>query len=116
MRSSRDRHTEASVTDSQPGSSGVLEILASFTLLTNKYPHITFRATSISGQSGTFTVKGDLTIAGTSRPISLEVTVGGDGQVTVQTSVVQTSSSASSSIRRCSAPARSVTSSKFAPP
>jgi polyisoprenoid-binding protein YceI len=73
-----------------PGSSGVIEILASFTLLTNKYPHITFRSTSINGQSGAFTIKGDLTITGTSRPISLAVTVGGDGQVTVQTSVVQT--------------------------
>ena len=59
-------------------------------LLTDKYPHITFRSTSINGQSGTFTVKGDLTITGTTRPINLAVTVGGDGQVTVQASVVQT--------------------------
>jgi polyisoprenoid-binding protein YceI len=53
-------------------------------------PDITFRSTSINGQSGTFTVKGDLTITGTTRPISLAVAVGGDGQVTVRTSVVQT--------------------------
>ena len=59
-------------------------------LMTNKYPDITFRSTSISRQSGTFTVTGDLTITGATRPISLEVTVGDDGQVTVRARVVQT--------------------------
>jgi polyisoprenoid-binding protein YceI len=59
-------------------------------LLTTEYPDITFRSTSISGQSGAFTVTGDLTIKGTTRPISLAVTVGDDGQVTVRATVVQT--------------------------
>lgn len=58
-------------------------------LLTNKYPDITFRSTAISGQSGTFTVTGDLTITGTTRPISLAVTAD-DDQVTVRAAVVQT--------------------------
>ena len=59
-------------------------------LLTAKYPEITFRSTSISGQSGAFTVAGDLTIKGMTRPISLAVTVGDDGQATVRATVVQT--------------------------
>jgi polyisoprenoid-binding protein YceI len=59
-------------------------------LLTTKYPDITFRSTAISGELGTFTVTGDLTIAGTTRPIDLAVTVGDDGQVIVRATVVQT--------------------------
>jgi len=58
-------------------------------LRTAKYPEITFRSTDITGQGRDFTVTGDLTIAGTTRPIDLMVTVGSDGHVTVRASVVQ---------------------------
>ncbi len=59
-------------------------------LQTAKYPDINFRSTTISGRSGAFTVTGDLTIKGTTRPISLSVSVDDDGQVTVRATVVQT--------------------------
>jgi polyisoprenoid-binding protein YceI len=60
-------------------------------LLTTKYPDITFRSTAIRGESGTFTVAGDLTIKGTTRPTNLEVMVGEDDQVViVRATVVQT--------------------------
>jgi len=59
-------------------------------LLTTEYPDIAFRSTTISGQSRAFTVKGDLTIKGRTRPISLAVTVDDDGQATARATVVQT--------------------------
>jgi len=60
-------------------------------LLTTKYPDITFRSTAIKGESGTFTVAGDLTITGTTRPTNLAVMVGEDDQVViVSATVVQT--------------------------
>jgi polyisoprenoid-binding protein YceI len=59
-------------------------------LQTNKYPDITFRSTAISGQADAFTVTGDLTITGTTRPASLAVTVGGGGLVTVRATLTQT--------------------------
>ncbi len=59
-------------------------------LQTNKYPDITFRSTAISGQADAFTVTGDLTITGTTRPVSLAVTVGGGGLVTVRATLTQT--------------------------
>jgi len=59
-------------------------------LQTNKYSDITFRSTAISGQADTFTVTGDLTITGTTRPVSLAVTVGAGGLVTVLATVTQT--------------------------
>jgi polyisoprenoid-binding protein YceI len=59
-------------------------------LRSDRYPDITFRSSAISGQADTFTVTGDLTIAGTTRPVSLTATVGGSGRVTVRTTVVQT--------------------------
>ncbi len=45
-------------------------------LRTKTYPDITFRSTTIEGHADTFTVTGDLTITGTTRPVSLAVTVG----------------------------------------
>ncbi len=59
-------------------------------LLTSKYPDITFRSTSIRGQSGAFTVTGDLTIKETTCPISLAVTVDSDDQVIARATIVQT--------------------------
>jgi len=60
-------------------------------LLTTKYPDITFRSTAIRGESSTFTVAGDLTITGTTRPTNLAVMVGEDDRVAiVSATVVQT--------------------------
>jgi polyisoprenoid-binding protein YceI len=59
-------------------------------LLTDKYPDITFRSTAISGHADTFTVAGDLTITGTTRSVSLAVTVGDGGQLAVRATVTQT--------------------------
>jgi polyisoprenoid-binding protein YceI len=59
-------------------------------LQTNKYPDITFRSTAIRGTADTYTVTGDLTITGTTRPVSLAVTVDEGGQVTVRAKVAQT--------------------------
>jgi len=51
---------------------------------------ITFRSNSVEQADGQLTVAGDLTIAGTSRPGSFTVDVGGDGRVTGTLKVVQT--------------------------
>ena len=59
-------------------------------LRTKTYPDITFRSTSIGQLAETFTVSGDLTITGTTRPVSLAVTLGGGGHVTMRTTVAQT--------------------------
>ena len=59
-------------------------------LNTGRFPDITFCSTAISGQLDAFAVTGDLTIAGTTRPVSLTVTAGGGGRVTVRAAVVQT--------------------------
>ncbi|HET7603614.1 MAG TPA: YceI family protein [Gemmatimonadales bacterium] len=53
-------------------------------LHTEQYPDITFRSTEISGnyrQAGdSFTVKGDLTIGGTTRPVTLDVEFEGEAK------------------------------------
>ncbi len=67
----------------------IARIINEKALLTTEYPDISFRSITISGQSGAFTVRGDLTIKGMTRPISLAVTVD-DGQATVRATVVQT--------------------------
>ncbi|TVP80373.1 MAG: polyisoprenoid-binding protein [Gemmatimonadales bacterium] len=48
------------------------------------HPHISFRSTGIDGSfeeaGDTFKLKGDLTIRGTTRPVTLDVTYEGEGQ------------------------------------
>ena len=43
------------------------------------YPAVTFRSTKIEGGKDSFTLTGDLTIRGTTRPITLDVTFEGQG-------------------------------------
>ena len=63
------------------------------TLNTGKHPEIRFRSTNVSGNAPRLTLNGDLTIAGNTRPVSLEVTVQ-DGpsetRFTGKTTIVQT--------------------------
>ena len=44
------------------------------------YPEVTFRSTSIDGTKDEFQLTGDLTIRGTTRPITLDVTFEGEGK------------------------------------
>jgi polyisoprenoid-binding protein YceI len=63
------------------------------TLKSDKHPEITFVSTSVSGMAPSVVLMGDLTIAGSTRPISLEVTIedaGGEARVTGRTTIVQT--------------------------
>jgi polyisoprenoid-binding protein YceI len=47
-------------------------------LLADAHPAVTYRSTSVSGHSGgTFTVQGELTIKGITRPVALEVEIDG---------------------------------------
>lgn len=58
-------------------------------LQTKKYPDITFRTTSIAGSGSAYTVAGELTITGQTKPASLDVSIDGT-QVVVKGRVVQT--------------------------
>ena len=63
------------------------------TLNTGKHPEIRFRSTAVSGNAPRLTLKGELTIAGNTRPVDLEVNVQdgpGDTRITGKTTVVQT--------------------------
>ena len=51
---------------------------------------ITFESEAVSGSPPNVTVKGDLTISGHSKPVSLNLTVGDDGKATGKTTIVQT--------------------------
>jgi polyisoprenoid-binding protein YceI len=42
---------------------------------------ITFRSTAVTGADGRLTVQGELTLAGTSRPLAFELDVGDDGRL-----------------------------------
>ena len=44
------------------------------------YPEVTFKSTAISGTKQSFTVTGDLTIRGVTRPITLDATFEGEGK------------------------------------
>ncbi|MDP9404255.1 MAG: YceI family protein [Actinomycetota bacterium] len=59
------------------------------TLDTGKHPNVTFKSTSVTGSAPTVSVTGDLTIKGTTRPATLDVTADGN-RVTGKASVVQT--------------------------
>jgi polyisoprenoid-binding protein YceI len=45
-----------------------------------KYPTVTFKSTKVEGSKEKFTLKGDLTIRGTTRPVSLDVSFEGAGK------------------------------------
>jgi polyisoprenoid-binding protein YceI len=45
-----------------------------------RFPTLTFRSTKIAGTATEFTLTGDLTIRGVTRPIALDVTFGGSGK------------------------------------
>lgn len=45
------------------------------TLNTAKYPEITFRSTAVSGNAPSLALKGDLSVGGSTRPVTLDVTV-----------------------------------------
>ena len=45
------------------------------TLNTGRHSEITFRSTAVSGQAPSLALKGDLTISGSTRPVTLAVTV-----------------------------------------
>ena len=44
------------------------------------YPEVTFRSTAVRGSKKAFTLEGDLTIRGVTRPITLDVEFGGEGK------------------------------------
>lgn len=45
------------------------------TLNTGKYPQITFKSTAVSGSAPSIQLKGNLTVSGSSRPVTLDVKV-----------------------------------------
>lgn len=53
-----------------------------------KYPEIVFESTNVSGGGGNLSIAGNLTIAGTTRPVTLATTVDGN-KVRATTTVVQ---------------------------
>ncbi|MDQ2727949.1 MAG: YceI family protein [Actinomycetota bacterium] len=58
-------------------------------LQTKKYPDITFRTTAVSGGGAAYTVEGELTITGQTKPATLDVSIDGT-KVVVKGQVVQT--------------------------
>jgi len=62
------------------------------TLNTGKFPEITFKSTGVSGSAPNLRLTGNLTIAGKSSPVTLDVNVadaGGETKLTGKTQVVQ---------------------------
>ena len=62
------------------------------TLNTGKHPEITFTSTAVTGRAPNLALKGDLTIAGNTRPVTLDVTVqdgASDTRITGRTTLVQ---------------------------
>lgn len=58
-------------------------------LHTDRHPSITFESTRVAGAADEFTVDGQLTITGTTRPVTAHGSVGADGRVHGTASVVQ---------------------------
>jgi polyisoprenoid-binding protein YceI len=54
-----------------------------------EHPSITFTSTEVAGSPESFTVTGDLTIMGTTRPVTFEGRQDGDGRVLGSATVVQ---------------------------
>ena len=62
------------------------------TLNTAKHPEITFRSTGVNGRAPSLALTGDLTISGTTRPVTLDVDVQdgpGETRITGRTTLVQ---------------------------
>lgn len=62
------------------------------TIQSAKHPSITFRSTAVSGSAPRIRLTGDLTIAGNTRPVTLEVSVedaAGETRLTGRTTLVQ---------------------------
>lgn len=57
-------------------------------LQTGKYPELTFESTSVSGAGPNYDVVGNMTIAGSTRPVNVALAVDG-GTVTATTSISQ---------------------------
>lgn len=63
------------------------------TLQTGKFPEIAFQSTSVSGSAPSLSVQGDLTIAGTTKPVTLDVEIedgAGEAVLTARVAIVQT--------------------------
>lgn len=77
----------SSAVDARPSSS----MSCAISLNTAKHPEISFRSTLIAGDATAATVTGDLTIAGSTRPVQLRLTAHPDAdRVTGAASIVQT--------------------------
>ena len=57
-------------------------------LQTSKYPELTFQSTSVSGSEPNFTVAGNMTIRGATRPVNVALNVNGT-QVNAKTTISQ---------------------------
>jgi polyisoprenoid-binding protein YceI len=51
---------------------------------------ITFESTGVSGTAPRVSLKGNLTISGTTKPVNLDLVIGDDGSVSGNTTIVQT--------------------------
>jgi polyisoprenoid-binding protein YceI len=60
------------------------------TLNTNRHSEITFESTAVSGNPPQLSLKGDLSIAGQTKPVTLNLNVDDSGHVTGKTSFAQT--------------------------
>jgi polyisoprenoid-binding protein YceI len=58
-------------------------------LSTDRHPAITFRSTVVAGSPDSFTVDGELTVLGTSRPVQARGNVSAEGRVRGRAAVVQ---------------------------
>lgn len=58
-------------------------------LRTGEHPSITFASTEVAGSPESFTVTGDLTIMGTTRPLTIQARLDDDGRVRGSGTVVQ---------------------------
>jgi polyisoprenoid-binding protein YceI len=55
-----------------------------------RHPAITFRSTGVRGDAAGFDLDGELTIAGTTNPVTVHGTLGDDGRVRASATVTQT--------------------------
>ncbi|MGH9121115.1 MAG: YceI family protein [Acidimicrobiales bacterium] len=58
-------------------------------LNTSRHPQITFQSTSVSGYDPQYSVQGNLTIMGSTQPVTVAISAGSDGTVTGDATVVQ---------------------------
>ncbi|WP_314178427.1 YceI family protein [Streptomyces winkii] len=67
----------------------IKQTIAAKILRPAEHPAITFTSTGVAGSPESFTVTGDLTIMGATRPVTLEGRLDGDGHVRGSATVVQ---------------------------